>query len=1130
MAKKAVNGQKTASSGKAFSFINEPSSIPDNLVSPIDYAHGRFYQQVEVFTKPSTRTVQYQICIFQDNITSDKHTCSTSSLLKFTAPGKYNSDQLMTSLFQYGNISWNRELLIDMLVVRDAYAVPVDDRYPENGVFYGSPDFSLYYPMKVKYTAIIVPPGGGEPVWTLPPSIRIQTANLTSMLGQTATFNVTVTGTAPLFYQWQRNGSNISGAHSSSYTTPPTTEDDNGSTYRVIVTNEIGSVTSNNANLEVLTVEPPPPSLIKNPGFELGKTYWTFYTAAAGPTFNAAPPGYEGINAANLAFSSVNTNMQLYQSDVNLEPNTRYRLSFAGKSTLGHDVRVRLFKQVSPYPLYGLDYTANLGVNWSVITTEFNTTGFTANVTNGRLQFFFSTLAKAGDTYNIDNVVLEKVNAKPPEVVGNSPNGTNIPVTAVISVNFSKPMNQTSVQSAFSTSPATKGSFSWGGNNMIYTPVNLSYNTTYNVTVGTGARDSAGINMLSAYNWSFTTVADTVNPTVIGNTPTGTNEPLTTKITVTFSEAMNPASVQSAFSTSPATTGSFSWSGNVMTYTPGSKLNSSRTYNVTVGTAATDLAGNNMSVPFDWNFITMDEDLTPPTVKGNSPTGADVSLSAMISVNFSEAMDKASVQSAFSTSPSTNGSFSWSGNNMTYAPVNLSYNTTYNVTVGTGAMDIAGNNLPVQFNWNFTTVPDRMAPGIIGKSPTGSNVPIDSQITVTFNESMNITSVESALSTSPATTGSFSWNGNTVKYIPASKLGYETNYSVTIGSSAKDLAGNNMPVHTWQFTTEKPPVKNLILNPGFESGKINWTFYTVLAGPTFNAAPPGYEGINAANLAFSRVSTNMQLYQSGIKLEPNTRYRMSFAGKSTLGHDVRVRLFKQVSPYPLYGLDYTANLDAAWSVFTTEFNTTGFTANVTDGRIQFYFVPFAKAGDTYNIDNVVLEKAIAAPPAPPEVVGNAPTGTNVLVTASISVNFSKPMNQTSVQSAFSTTPAINGSFSWSGNNMIYTPVNLSYNTTYNVTVGTGAMDSDSINMLSAYNWSFTTSRDTTNPDVIGNTPTGNSEPVTTKITVTFSKAMNNTSVELAFSTLPATTGSFSWSGNVMTYTLIRTLNTAGCTS
>src|SRR5205823_8394553 len=59
------------------------------------------------------------------------------------------------------------------------------------------------------------------------------------------------TGAAPLSYQWQKNGSAISGATAAIYTTPPTTSADNGAQFKVMVSNARGSVTSNAATLTV---------------------------------------------------------------------------------------------------------------------------------------------------------------------------------------------------------------------------------------------------------------------------------------------------------------------------------------------------------------------------------------------------------------------------------------------------------------------------------------------------------------------------------------------------------------------------------------------------------------------------------------------------------------------------------------------------------------------------------------------------------------------------------------------------------------------------------------------------------------------------------------------------------------
>jgi len=83
------------------------------------------------------------------------------------------------------------------------------------------------------------------------PAITAQPANKTVIAGQTATFSVTATSTAPLTYQWQKNAADISGATSASYTTPMTTTTDSGTLFRVMVSNSAGSVTSNTATLTV---------------------------------------------------------------------------------------------------------------------------------------------------------------------------------------------------------------------------------------------------------------------------------------------------------------------------------------------------------------------------------------------------------------------------------------------------------------------------------------------------------------------------------------------------------------------------------------------------------------------------------------------------------------------------------------------------------------------------------------------------------------------------------------------------------------------------------------------------------------------------------------------------------------
>ncbi len=87
------------------------------------------------------------------------------------------------------------------------------------------------------------------------PSITAQPQSTTVGPGQQATFTVSATGSQPLTYQWQRGTTNISGATSAAYTLT-TTASDNGATFRVVVTNAVGSVTSSSATLTVAGAAP----------------------------------------------------------------------------------------------------------------------------------------------------------------------------------------------------------------------------------------------------------------------------------------------------------------------------------------------------------------------------------------------------------------------------------------------------------------------------------------------------------------------------------------------------------------------------------------------------------------------------------------------------------------------------------------------------------------------------------------------------------------------------------------------------------------------------------------------------------------------------------------------------------
>lgn len=90
-----------------------------------------------------------------------------------------------------------------------------------------------------------------------PPSIGQHPADRTASEGQSVNFTVSASGSAPLSYQWQRDGVNIPNTNSAAYHLPSVTQADDGAQFRVIVSNSFGDATSNAATLTVVENQAP---------------------------------------------------------------------------------------------------------------------------------------------------------------------------------------------------------------------------------------------------------------------------------------------------------------------------------------------------------------------------------------------------------------------------------------------------------------------------------------------------------------------------------------------------------------------------------------------------------------------------------------------------------------------------------------------------------------------------------------------------------------------------------------------------------------------------------------------------------------------------------------------------------
>ena len=119
------------------------------------------------------------------------------------------------------------------------------------------PRFCLLAASLVAFAATLLAGCGGSVATTTvasqPVAITVEPTNQVIPIGDTATFTVAATGTAPLTYQWSENGIPISGATSATYTTPTIALDSSGSTsigsFDVTIRNATSSVTSNAVTL-----------------------------------------------------------------------------------------------------------------------------------------------------------------------------------------------------------------------------------------------------------------------------------------------------------------------------------------------------------------------------------------------------------------------------------------------------------------------------------------------------------------------------------------------------------------------------------------------------------------------------------------------------------------------------------------------------------------------------------------------------------------------------------------------------------------------------------------------------------------------------------------------------------------
>lgn len=333
-------------------------------------------------------------------------------------------------------------------------------------------------------------------------------------------------------------------------------------------------------------------------------------------------------------------------------------------------------------------------------TVTVTATGTDGRPLTGASSFSFTTQAAA------DTTAPTLMSASPAD------QATAVASNATVRLTFSEAMNAGSFTA--SVTPEAPFTAAWSSQDSVVTlsfTAPLTAATQYQVQYG-GA-DLAGNGVAGQLTFTTATPADTEAPAVKVTAPEAmaTNVPTNATWSLTFSESMDKATVDAAISIVPAVAGTVLWdaTGVLRSFQPTAPLAASTQYTVTVGVGAKDLAGNALAAPFSFSFTTAAApDTTAPTLVSSNPAaGANgVILSTNISLTFSEPMDKASAQVAFSVTlpPNVTGAFSWSadGKTMTFNPANNFLHgqiATWRIT--TGAKDLAGNALANQISRGF---------------------------------------------------------------------------------------------------------------------------------------------------------------------------------------------------------------------------------------------------------------------------------------------------------------------------------------------------------------------------------------------------------------------------------------------
>lgn len=297
-----------------------------------------------------------------------------------------------------------------------------------------------------------------------------------------------------------------------------------------------------------------------------------------------------------------------------------------------------------------------------------------------------------------------------------------------------------------------------------------------------------------------TRTAQPLPPALVEASPIpGSRLSLDEKITFYFNQPMEPTSVEAALSGEPPLSGRLAWIDDAtLTYTPDQPFLPNSELIIMIGTTAQAKNGLSMSSPASLSYKTSGYLHVSQVLPEDGSNG--VATTSAIVASFTQPVvalgaDPLALPAGFSLEPTAPGLGEWVNTStyIFYPDPGLAGGSKYTVRLNTELKSTDSSPLEEDFFWSFQTAEPRLV--TVEPSQNMTNVRLDTGVVMTFNMSMDASSVEESFSVADSEggiiEGEFSWRDKftTLIFTPTAWLERDTQYIVILEPDAAAAGG-----------------------------------------------------------------------------------------------------------------------------------------------------------------------------------------------------------------------------------------------------------------------------------------------------------------------------------------------------